>query len=231
VGDHDPTRSEHHPPERYEPLPGVAELPGWVWRKMGRFLRIAVVVALLVAIATAAALVPELRESKQERAQAEQRERAERRAQLVRELEAEQRPRFGRSSSVASTGAGEQRRLEGRAGLMDELSATIVADARSRVRLGQLDGPIRRVECDPFPRTVDGVGADRDLSRRRGRYACLAVTAEFGRGEASVGGVIGHQYRALVDFETGRYGYCKISGQAGPSREQLATTPRACGGS
>jgi hypothetical protein len=221
----------NHPPERYEPLPGLAQLPGWVWRKMGRFLRIAVVVALLAAIAGATALVPELRESKEERAQAEQRERAERRAQLARELEAEQRPSFGRSSSVAPTGTAEPQRLTGRAGLMDELSATIVADARSRVRLGRLDGPIRRVECDPFPRTVDGVGADRDLSRRRGRYACLAVTAEFGRGEASVGGVIGHQYRALVDFETGRYAYCKVSGQAGPSREQLVTTPRACGGS
>jgi hypothetical protein len=231
VGNHDPTGSEHHPPERYEPLPGLAELPGWVWRRMGRPLRVALVVALLSAIGIAAALVPELRESKQERAQAEQRERAERRAQRVRELEAEQQPRFGRFSSVAPTGAGEPRRLAGRAGLMDELSATIVADARFRVRLGRLDGPIRRVECDPFPRTVGGVGADQDLSRRRGRYACLAVTAEFVRGEASVGGVIGHQYRALVDFKTGRYAYCKVSGQAGPSREQLVTTPRACGGS
>ena len=44
------------------------------------------------------------------------------------------------------------------------------------------------------------------------------------------GGVIGHQYRALVDFRTGRYAYCKISGQSGPSRDQLVTTPRACGG-
>jgi hypothetical protein len=42
--------------------------------------------------------------------------------------------------------------------------------------------------------------------------------------------VIGHQYRILVDFQTGGYAYCKISGQAGPSREQLVTTPRACGG-
>jgi hypothetical protein len=107
---------------------------------------------------------------------------------------------------------------------MDDLATAIATDARARVRRGELDGRIRRVDCEPFPRTVDGRGADDDLSRRRGRYACLAVTSEF------TGGLLGHQYRALVDFETGRYAYCKISGQSGPSRDQLVTTPRACGG-
>jgi hypothetical protein len=164
-------------------------------------------------------------ESKEERAQSERRERAERRAQLIRRLEAEQRPRFRRSDSVAPPGAGAEARLAARAGLLEGLSATMLADARRRVRAGRLDGPIRRVECEPFPRTVEGAGAERDLSRRRGRYSCVAVTAEFGRSEASVGGVIGHR-----DFGTGRYAYCKISGQAGPAREQLVTTPPACGG-
>jgi hypothetical protein len=42
--------------------------------------------------------------------------------------------------------------------------------------------------------------------------------------------VIGHQYRAEVDFGDGRYAFCKVSGQAGPAREQLVTTPKACGG-
>ena len=107
---------------------------------------------------------------------------------------------------------------------MDDLTATIEADARARVSRGELDGRIRRVECEPYPRTVDDAGAEQDLTRRRGRYWCLAITSEF------TGGVIGHQYRALVDFETGRYAYCKVTGQSGPSRDQLVTTPRACGG-
>jgi hypothetical protein len=111
-----------------------------------------------------------------------------------------------------------------RAVMMDDVAAAIEADARARVRRGALDGRIRRVECEPFPRTVDGVGAERDLSRRRGRYSCLAVTSEF------TGGVIGHNYRVLADFETGRYAFCKIAGQSGPSRDQLVTTPRVCGG-
>ena len=98
------------------------------------------------------------------------------------------------------------------------------------MRRGRLKGPIRRVECEPFPRTISGVGADQGLAHPRGRYSCVAATAEFGKGATSVSGVIGHTYRVLVDFETGRYAYCKVSGQAGPSREQLVTTPRACGG-
>jgi hypothetical protein len=229
VGVPSPQQKSTHP-ERYEPLPGLPQLPGWLWRRMGRGARLAAAAALVAAIAIAAAVLPGILESKRERAASDARERAQLRAERIRELEAEQRPRFRRSESVASAGAGAEARLAARSGLMDELSRTVLADSRSRVRRRELDGPIRRAVCEPFPRTVEGVGADSDLSRRTGRYSCVAVTTEFGGGEARVSGVIGHQYRVLVDFETGRYAFCKISGQAGPSREQLVTTPRACGG-
>jgi hypothetical protein len=197
---------------------------------MGRGLRIAIAASLVAAIATGVALLPGIFESKRERSVSERRERAELRAERIRELEAEQRPRLRRSGSLAPAGAAAEERVAARAGLMDELSANVLDDARRRVRRGELDGPIRGLECEPFPRTVEGVGADRDLGRRSGRYSCVAVTVSFGRSEASVGGVIGHQYRVRVDFETGRYAFCKVSGQAGPSREQLVTTPRVCGG-
>lgn len=210
----DPDRIE---PPRYEPLPGLAALPGWVWRRAGRGARLGAAVALLVVIAAGVTLVPALRDAARAQDAALQRERAGQRAELAHRLAAEQRPRHGRSRSVAPT-------LAARASLMDDVAAAIAADARARVRRGELDGPIRRVECEPFPRTVDGRGADRDLSRRRRRYSCLAITSAFS------GGVIGHQYRVLADFETGRYALCKVAGQPGPSRDQLATTPRACGG-
>jgi hypothetical protein len=216
--------------DRYEPLPDLASLPGWIWRRVGRGVRIGAAVLAVALVAISAALLPSIEQSKDERSRSEERQRAAARAELARRLEREQRPRFARSAAVAPAGAAPPRRLAARAELMEELRASVLADARRRVRRGALDGPVLRVECEPFPRTVDGVGADTDLSRRRGRYACIAVTAEFERSEHSIGGVVGHQYRALVDFESGRYAYCKISGQAGPSRDQLATTPRACGG-
>jgi hypothetical protein len=211
-------------------MPGIVDLPGWLWRRMGRTARLTALGAVILLVAGAAALVPVILESKEDRAEADRRDRAERRAELVRTLETEQRPRLRRSTSVAPPGATPGRQLEARSNLMDELNAEILADARARVRSGDLDGPIRRVECEPFPRSVDAVGAHEQLGRRTGRYACVAVTAEFGTGEVGATGVIGHQYRTMADFETGRYAFCKISGQAGPSREQLVTTPRVCGG-
>jgi hypothetical protein len=229
MGDRDHTEAGRSQPERYEPLPGVVDLPGWIWRRMGRGVRIGLAAGLVALAALAVALVPGIRESQEERERAEQRELAESRAELVRRLRAEQRPRFGRAA-VAPAGAGAEERLAARAALMDGMSAAILDDARRRVRAGALEGPILRAECEPFPRSVDAVGADEDLTRRRGRYSCLAVTAEFERSEESIGGLIGHQYRTQADFASGRYAYCKVAGQSGPSREQLATTPPVCGG-
>jgi hypothetical protein len=197
---------------------------------MGRRRRIAAGALLLVAIAVALALATGIRESKRETAKSERRERVRLEARRLRELRAEQRPRFGRFGAVAPSGAPAARRLEARAALMDGLAVAILSDARRRVRGGALDGPILRTECEPFPRTVEGTGAERDLSRRRGRYSCVAVTADIPRGEASLGGVIGHEYRVLVDFATGRYAFCKISGRAEAVPDPRVTTPRACGG-
>jgi hypothetical protein len=216
-------------PERYEPLPSVAELPGWIWRRTGRGLRILIACLLLAGVALVLVLAADISETKREEADAQRRREAEAKAQRTRELRVEQRPRLGSFESVAPPGADAARRLEVRAGQIDELAGAIAADARRRVRTGALDGPILRVDCEPFPRTVAGVGAHETLSRRDGRYSCIAITSES-EGTNVAQAVLGHTYRALVHFDTGRYGYCKVSGQAGPSREQLVTTPRACGG-
>ncbi len=217
------------PADRYEPLPSLPELPRWLWRKLGRRGRIAIAITALAVAAAVAATVPGLREAQREADARTQRERAAQRAELVRRLEAEQRPVAGRSG-IRDAGRTRADRLVARAAVMGDLGAAVEADARDRVRRGELTGTIQRVTCEPFPRTVGGSGADEDLGRRRGRFACVAVTAEFARTEESPGGVIGHRYRAKVDFPTGRYAFCKITGRAGPEREQVVTIPRACGG-
>jgi hypothetical protein len=199
-------------PPRYEPLPGLAALPAWLWRRAGRGARIGAGLLLLALIGFAIALVPSLRDSERDRAAATARQRAEQRAELVRRLEAEQRPRVHQGTAAPDS-------LPARARLMDAMTATITADARSRGDRG-----VERTDCERYPRSVDGKGADQRLSQRRGRYLCVAVTAEFS------GGVIGEQYRALVDFETGRYAFCKVISKTGPTRDTLVTTPRACGG-
>src|SRR5215211_6735872 len=64
----DPSRTQ---PDRYEPLPGFAGLPRWLWRKIPPAGRVAVGLFPLVAVAVALLLAPGIDESKDKRARAE----------------------------------------------------------------------------------------------------------------------------------------------------------------
>ena len=217
-------------PDRYEPMPSLVQLPGWIWRRTGAGLRALIALVLLAGVVGAVVVGREIIEDKRTDAGAQRRQEARLRAQRAQSLRAEQRPRFGRSDAIAAPGAPAPRQLAARSEMVNELATAIAGDARRRVRQGALDGSILRADCEPFPRTVEGKGAHESIARRGGRYSCIAVTAEFEGGDGGIGGVLGHQYRALIDFATGRYAFCKVSGQSGPSREQLVTTPRVCGG-
>lgn len=216
------------PDDRREPLPDLAQLPGWLLGKLSRRARVAAALALLAAVGGVLALAPGIRESKRERAEESARLRGERTAERIRVLTAEQRPRVGRSLAVAAAGAGTADVLRARRRMLREVSGAIERDAAARV-----PRPILRVECEPFPRSLEDRGAHADPSRRRGRYACLAVTAEVPPTELNPAGAIGYPYRVLADFRSGRYAYCKVSGRPGEgslSARPLVTVPQACGG-
>jgi hypothetical protein len=224
----DPSRTESSRPhpERYEPLPGVAGLPRWIWRKLPPPARIAVALFPVVALVVALLLAPGIDESKDERARAESERLARLRAERIRELRAEQRPRFHRS---APAGADVARRTA----LANSLPAAVTADARARAEQGSLKGPIRFARCEPYPRTVGGRGAELDPDRPTGRYSCLAVTRTVQASEHNEAALIGHPYRVMVHFDTGRYALCKVSGRAGEGSigtQPLVPVPAACGG-
>ena len=212
--------------DRYEPMPGVAGLPKWVWGKLPRSGRIGVALLPLVVLALVLLLAPRIDESKDRRAESERRQLAQQAAERVAQLRAEQRPRFERGTPAG-------RDLAARASLVASLPMAIQADARQRVAAGALDGPIRSVECEPYPRSVDGRGAHLDPSQTTGRYSCLAVTRAAPATERNEGSSIGHPYRVLVHFDTGRYAFCKVTGRPGEGsigREIPAPVPEACGG-
>jgi len=213
-------------PERYEPMPGIIDLPGWLWRRMPPAAKVGLVVAFVALIGVAVVIGPDIRESKSEREKAEQQERLRARAAREARIRREQRPRFA-NGPVATSGVAARGRL------LDAASASVLADARRRAATGQLRGPIRSIDCEPFPRNVAGIGAEDSTDQRFGRYACLAVTAEFTESEATAGGSLGHPYRMRIDFDTGRYAFCKIAGR--PAEGQLkrrlgVTVPPECGG-
>jgi hypothetical protein len=204
--------------DRYEPLPGLLSLPGFLYRKLGPRGRLAVKVGgtlfVVAAIAATIVLAPRIAESNREREATERRDAEAALVARVRRLRAEQRPQRGRADAGAS-----------RAAVVGELEAGILADARARATRGRLHGPpAKRVECEPL--------AGADASAARVAYDCIAVTSDLPSGESLPGGVIGHPFRAVADFSTGRFTWCKVSprpGEGSLSRKDLVVRiPRAC---
>jgi hypothetical protein len=184
------------------------------------------VAGLIGLIGLAIAIGPGIRESKSERERAERQERQRLREAREARIRREQRPIFV-DGPAARSGVPARKRL------LDAASSSVLEDARRRAAEGQFRGPIRSVDCEPFPRSVDAVGAEESTTERFGRYSCLAVTAEFAPSEATRGGSVGHPYRLRIDFDTGRYAFCKIVGRPGEAlleRRFGPTVPRACGG-
>jgi hypothetical protein len=214
--------------DRYEAVPGIAGLPKWVWRRLPRAGRVGLALLPVAVVALVLLLGPGIDESKEERAQAEAERLRRLEAERVERLRAEQRPRF--RSGPPARGS-----LPRRAALVNGLPAAVAQDARARVAEGSLKGPIRSVQCEPYPRTADGAGAAHlDPTRRTGRYSCLAVTREVRATELNEGAAIGHPYRIRVEFDTGRYALCKVSGRPGEGaigREAVVPVSPACGGS
>jgi hypothetical protein len=211
----------------YEPLPDLAAMPAWIWRRLPRAGKIAIAALPVIVAALVVAFGPGIERSKQQRTMEQAQERAAMLAARAERLQAEQRPRRG---AAAPAGAD----VAARARLLGDVETAIRADAGKRVASGALAGPILRVECEPFPRTLGGTAPHDDPSVAKGRYACLAVTTDLKSGQPGPSGATGHPYRARIDFRTGAYAFCKISGSPGKTivtaGDPLVPIPPACGG-
>ena len=204
--------------DRYEPLPGLFALPGFLYRKLGPRGRVAFKIGsgvfLVAATVAAIVLVPRVVETKRERAESERRESAAALAERRGDLIAEQRPH---RASVAEGAP--------RATVVTELEERIREDARARVAAGTLSPPAaRRVQCEPIEHGQDPAGV-------RVVFDCLAVTSDLPSSGTLPGGVIGHPFRGVADFPAGRLTWCKISGRTveGQLRyEGLVGVPPAC---
>jgi hypothetical protein len=225
----EPSREEApsgHEADRYEPLPGIAGLPGWIWRRLPTAGKVAIALLPFLVIALVILLGPDIDRSKEDRARAQAERLARQRAERVARLRVEQRPRFGRGTPAGSD-------VARRTALLGDARAAVEIDARRRVAAGSMDGPVRRVECEPYPRTVEGTGAQLDPRRETGRYSCLAITRDVPAGERAEASAIGHPYRVKIDFTSGRYALCKVTGRAGEGSlgtSAMVTVPHACGG-
>ena len=210
-------------PDRYEPLPGLLKLPGFLIRKLGRRGKVAAAVIGALALAglvlAVILLVPVIGETKRERAAAERAELAAGQERRRQRLIAEQRPRRARSDVAPALSLAE------RGAVRRQIETAITRDQRARVRRGVLDPPpALYATCEPFSGERAGV--------RVSRLSCTAVTSEVLK-EGTKAGVVGHPFLARVDYATGRYAWCKVSGRAGEGSLRSVTAvrvPRVCGG-
>jgi type II secretory pathway pseudopilin PulG len=210
--------------DRYEPLPGLAQLPGFVWRRLPRVAKLAALAVGAAAVIAAIALAPSIQRSRDEHARKEAAERARIQQQDIEKTRREQRPRFARGIPARTDLAARRR-------LLASAEASIQTDASTRSAAGEFNGPIMRVECEGYP--PGSTPPDAAASKRAGRYACLAVTSEVPATAGNRGGLLGHPYRVLIDFQTGRYAFCKVRGRPGElaiRARPSGALPRVCGG-
>ena len=204
--------------DRYEPLPGLLEIPGFLVRKIPPRARKPAAFAgaiLLAAVAVALVLsIPAITESKDERAATEARQEREHRAQRAAELQAELRLREGRGEGA--------RGLEGRRGDRRPPGA----GRRPRRRR-----PRRRrsAACSPASSRRASTASSASASRAapaartrrstsaaaRGRYSCLAITADAPRIETNQSQQPRLSLPRAAALQLRPLRYCKISGRPG----------------
>jgi len=212
--------------DRYEPLPGLLQLPGYVWRRLGRTAKVAIVVAAGAAVIGAILAAPSIQRSNEERSRAEAERSARIERQQIELTRRQQRPRFGR-------GAAPGQDLGARRQLLSSAEGSILADASTRSAAGEFNGPIMRVACEGFPPGAKIVAADADPAKRVGLYECIAVTSQIPATSGNRTGLLGHPYRMRINFDNGRYAFCKVRGRPGElavKAPRPVNLPRVCGG-
>jgi DNA-binding SARP family transcriptional activator len=190
---------------RYEPLPELGAIPGWLWGRMSRAGQVAVALAVVAVIGIAAVAVPALMRAHDDRTQAAEQRRAREQAATHASIVAEQRPQFARGAPAGADPAARTR-------LLRDAGASVRTDAARRAR-------VLRVECEPYP------------SGGEGAYECLAVTGDVPATERNAPGSAGQPYRLRIDYASGRYAYCRISPRAVKKLRAEAPLSPSCGGS
>jgi len=201
--------------------PRDVEIPPIPWRKLAIGTAIgAVVIAVALII-----MVPRIDSGKQSRAAADraftQHAQAVNHARIVHE----QRPQHAADPALKPpAGASAAQQAAARAKLVAKVEDSVKADAHARALTGEmrpLGGP---TTCTVTPGTATGGSI--------GVYDCFAVTTRVKKSGRDVAGVIGYPFRAIVNFKTFSYAWCKVEQIPGerliPDPRLVVQLPAAC---
>ena len=194
--------------ERFEPLPGLMRLPGFLLDKLPRRWRAAALAALALAALAVAASVPLLdlaAEKRADRARAVEAERiAAERARLDRDqrvqrawLSTPERRALRRAAArLRPTGAPGDPPALVPTGVTAALERAITADVVARVAAGELAKGVQATECEPFAVTATAVKFSCIAFHRRDRLRLYHLTS-------------GYRFRARAFPSSGALVWCK----------------------
>jgi hypothetical protein len=192
--------------------PRDVDVPPVPWRKLA----VATAVGVVVCGVAAALIVPAIDRGKERRAARERAQTAAINAAERRRIIREQVPRH----------AGAPGLRPDRAALLARVQFDISRDAAARVRAGELKGPVGATSCQP--------AADARPRPGQAVFDCLTVASRIAASGASGAGAVGYPFRAVVDWRTFAYTWCKTNPVPAelevPDPRTVVELPPACRG-
>ena len=192
--------------------PRDVEVPPIPWRKLAIWTGVG---ALVLGIALAI-MIPRINEGKSERAASAAAEQARLRALNRERVIKLQQPRTGEFASLKpAKNAGPAAEVAARAQLVAGVETAITADAQKRAAAGEISKVQGPTTCSP---TAGG-----PTSGPLGVFDCYTVVRKVPKVETNVAGSIGYPFRAVVNYSTFTYTFCRTEQFPG---EQLIPDPR-----
>ena len=192
--------------------PRDVEVPSIPWRKLAIWTGVG---ALVLGIALAI-MIPRINEGKSERAASAAAEQARVRALNRERVIKLQQPRTGEFASLKpAKNAGPAAEVAARAQLVAGVETAITADAQKRAAAGEISKVQGPTTCSP---TAGG-----PTSGPLGVFDCYTVVRKVPKVETNVAGSIGYPFRAVVNYSTFTYTFCRTEQFPG---EQLIPDPR-----
>jgi hypothetical protein len=205
--------------------PRDVDIPPVPWRKLA----IGAAIAAVVLGAAGAVIVPKIDEAKRRSAARDRAALAAAAAAERRRILREQVPRRASGAALRPRrGASATAEIAARTALVAQLERAISADAAARARRGELKGPTGETTCAP----VAGWPPASDLRAPRGAFDCFTVTARIRATAVNSAGAIAYPFRAIVDWRSFRYVWCKTNPVPGeqiiPDPRTVIELPRVC---
>ncbi|HWI70706.1 MAG TPA: hypothetical protein VNT55_02030 [Baekduia sp.] len=187
-----------------------------------------VLILLLVLGGVGAVIALNDRDDRVARQKAEQDRRI---AALRARLKVIQAPHRGSATDLKPpAGATSAELLKARKALVSAVETRITADARQRMARGELDGPISSTFCGPILKSKTAIPDDRVLSKRIGRYDCVAIKKHVTTADNKKVAELGHAFVAALNFDTYTYTWCRNTPAQGEAGKALVFVrlERAC---